>query len=101
MLCLCKLKAELITQTYCEFPNLNTFSFSFYIQSFSLTECIVIVGVRKYRSCLSVSMCVSVYLCVCVCLWTAVLRNYLADFNEPFQNVSTLGLVVRICVSAN
>ena len=37
----------------------------FYIQSFSLTECIVIVGVGRYLGCLSVR--VSVCLCVCLC----------------------------------
>ena len=39
---------------------------SFYIQSFSLTECIVIVGVQKYRGCLYVCVCVCVCLSVCV-----------------------------------
>ena len=40
----------------------------FYIQSFSLTECIVIVGVRKYLGCLSVCLCVCLCVCVSVCL---------------------------------
>ena len=35
---------------------------SFYVQSFSLTECIVIVRVRKYRV-----VCLSVCVSVCVC----------------------------------
>ena len=46
--------------------QLRTKVLFFYIQSFSLTECIVIVGVGRYRGCLSV--CVSVCLSVCVCL---------------------------------
>ena len=72
---------------------------SFYIQSFSLTECIVIVGVRKYRGCLCVCLCVCVSVCVCLC--RAVSRNYWADFNETFQKWSPIGLVVRVCVSAH
>ena len=41
-----------------------TFYFGFYIQSFSLTECIVIVGVRKTGVvCVCVCVCVSVCLC--------------------------------------
>ena len=44
--------------------QLRTKVLFFYIQSFSLTECIVIVGVERYRGCLSV--CVSVCLSVCV-----------------------------------
>ena len=49
-------------------------SVPFYIQSFSLTECIVIVGVRKTGGCLCVCVsvclcvCLSVCLCVCVCV---------------------------------
>ena len=70
---------------------------SFYIQSFSLTECIVIDGVRKYRSCL----CVCVSVCLSVCLCRAVSRNYWADFNETLQKWSPIGLVVRVCVSAH
>ena len=38
---------------------------AFYIQSFSLTECIGIVGVRKYLGCLS-AVCASVRLSVCL-----------------------------------
>ena len=42
---------------------------TYYIQSFSLTECIVIVGVQKYRVvCLSLCLCVCVSVCVSVCL---------------------------------
>ena len=76
--------------------------FSFYIQSFSLTECIVIIGVGDTGDvCLSV--CVSVCVCVClsVCLCRAVSRNYWADFNETFHKWSPIGLVVRVCVSAH
>ena len=47
--------------------NGNLRSLSFYIQSFSLTECIGIVGVRKYLGCLS-AVCLCVCLCVCVCV---------------------------------
>ena len=39
----------------------------FYIQSFSLTECIVIIGVRKYRV-----VCLSLCVCVCVCVSVCV-----------------------------
>ena len=78
------------------------FYFIFYIQSFSLTECIVIVGVGKYRVvCLSVCLCVCVCVCVCVCLWRAVSRNYWADFDETSQEWSPIGLVVRVCVLAH
>ena len=67
---------------------------TFYIQSFSLTECIVIVGVRKTGVvCLSVCVCVS----VSVCLWRAVCRNYSADFNQTYPNGFPNGLVVRVC----
>ena len=41
---------------------------NFYIQSFSLTECIVVVQVRKMGGCLSVCLCVCVSVCLCVCL---------------------------------
>ena len=40
---------------------------SFYIQSFSLTECIVIVGVRKTGGCLCVCVCVCLSVCLSVC----------------------------------
>ena len=40
----------------------------FYFQSFSLTECIVIVRVGKYRGCLSVCLSVCACVCACVCL---------------------------------
>ena len=67
---------------------------SYYIQSFSLTECIVVVRVRKTGGvCLSVCLCV----CVCVCLWRAVWRNYWADFNQTYPNRFPNVLVVRIC----
>ena len=39
----------------------------FYIQSFSLTKCIVVVGVKKTEGCLSVCVCVCVSVCVSVC----------------------------------
>ena len=48
---------------------------AFYIQSFSLTECIGIVRVRKYRVvclCVCLCVCVSVCLCVCVCVCVSV-----------------------------
>ena len=70
---------------------LTTENGCFYIQSFSLTECIVIVVVRKTGV-----ACLSVCLCVCVCLWRAVCRNYWADFNQTDPNWSPNGLVVRI-----
>ena len=62
----------------------------FYIQSFSLTQCIVIVRVGKYLVvCLSVcvSVCVCVCLSVCVSVFLLALdsQNYWADFNETFQ----------------
>ena len=57
----------------------------FYIQSFSLTECIVIVGVRKYLSCLSVCLSVCASVCLSVCLLALERRNYWTDFNETFQ----------------
>ena len=51
--------------------SLNVVHSDFYIQSFSLTECIVIVGVRKTGGCLcvclSVCLCVCVSVCLCVC----------------------------------
>ena len=50
-------------------------SLHFYIQSFSLTECIVIVWIRKYRGFLSV--CVR----LCVYLLAPERQNYWADFN--------------------
>ena len=65
----------------------------FYIQSFSLTECIVIVGVRKTGV---VCLCV----CVCVCLSRAVWRNYWADFNQIYPNWSPYCLVVSVCYLA-
>ena len=45
---------------------LTSIAQGFYIQSFSLTECIVIVGVRKTGGCLSVCLCVCVSVCVSV-----------------------------------
>ena len=48
---------------------------SFYIQSFSLTECIVIVGVRKTGGCLCVCLCVCVSVCLCVC-WSIISKSY-------------------------
>ena len=64
-------------------------SFHFYIQSFSLTECIVIVGVRKYRGCLSVCLCVCVCVClsvcVSVCLSAPERQNYCADFHKTIR----------------
>ena len=65
----------------------------FYIQSFSLTECIVIVGVRKTGV---VYLCVCLSVCVSVCLCRAVWRNYWADFNQTYTNWSPKGLVVRV-----
>ena len=65
----------------------------FYIQSYSLTECIVIVGVRK-TGVVCLSVCLSV--CLCVCLWTAVWRNYWVDFNKTYPNVFRNGLVVCV-----
>ena len=59
----------------------------FYIQSFSLTECIVIVGVRKYLSCLSVclSICASVYLSVCLSVCLPVCWRHNAKTTEPIS----------------
>ena len=45
---------------------------NFYIQSFSLTECIVIVGVLKTGGCLCVCVCVCVCVCLSVCLSVCV-----------------------------
>ena len=70
----------------------------FYIQSFSFTECIVIVGVRKYRG---VCLCVCLSVCLSVCLFALERRNYRADFNETFQKWSLVGLYVRVWVSAH
>ena len=75
-----------------EMETLYSFFF-FYIQPFSLTECIVIIGVRKYRV-----VCLSVCVCVSVCLSAPVWQNYWADFNETFQKWSLAGLCVRVCV---
>ena len=75
--------------------------FGFYIQSFSLTECIVIVGVGRYRGCLSVCLCVCLYVCLSVCLFALERRNYWADFTQTLQEWSLVGLVVRVCVSAH
>ena len=73
-----------------------------YIQSFSLTECIVIVGVGRYRVvCVCVCVCVCLSVCLSVCLCRAVSRNYWADFNETFQKCSPIGLVVGVCVLAH
>ena len=72
--------------------------FSFYIQSFLLTESILIVGVGN-TGVVCLSVCVSV--CLCVCLCRAVSRNYRADFDETFHKWSPIGLVVRVCVSAH
>ena len=77
--------------------NRNHRLFTFYIQSFSLTECIVVVRVRKMGGCLSVCVCVCLCVCVSVCLWRAVWRNYWADFNQTYPNGSPNGLVVRVC----
>ena len=64
------------------------FTKSFYNQSFSLTECIGIVGVRKYLDCLSVCVCVCasvcVCVCVCVCVWKLSCSNGWVDFDEIF-----------------
>ena len=74
----------------------------FYIQSFSLTECIVSLGSGDTGAvcvCVCLSVCLSVCLCVCMC--RAVSRNYWADFNETLQKWSPIGLVVRVCVLAH
>ena len=57
---------------------------NFYIQSFSLTECIVIVGVRKTGGCLCV--CLSVCLCVCVSV-RASKAKLLGWFQLNFQKM--------------
>ena len=62
-----------------------------------MTECIVIVGVGRYRGCLSVCVCVR----LCVCLFALEHRNYWADFTQTLQEWSLVGLVVRVCVSAH
>ena len=61
----------------------------FYIQSFSLTECIGIVRVGKYRV---VCPCV----CLSVCLFALERRNCWADFNETFHKGSPIYLVVCV-----
>ena len=38
-----------------------------------------------------------VCVCVSVCLWTAVCRNYSADFNQTYPNETPNGLVVCVC----
>ena len=67
----------------------------FYIQSFSLTECFVIVGVRKYLGCLSVFVSVCVSVCLSVCLCTLERQNYWVDFNETFQKWSPICQIKR------
>ena len=52
----------------------------FYIQSFSLTEYVVIVEVRKYLGCLS-AVCVFVCLCVCLCVCS---RQY-SETTQPIS----------------
>ena len=60
-------------------------SIHFYIQSFSLTECIGIVGVRKYLGCPCFCVCVCVCLCVCVCVCLSVC---LSVCHEPFAETT-------------
>ena len=55
----------------------------FYIQLFSLIECIVIVGVRKYLSCLSVCLYVRLSVCLSVCLPVCWRHN--AKTTEPIS----------------
>ena len=59
----------------------------------SLTECIVIVRVGKYRV---VCLCVCLCVCVCVCLFALERQNYWADFNETYHGESPICLVVRV-----
>ena len=59
-----------------------------YIQTFSLTECIVIIGVRKTGVvclCVCVSVCLSVCLCVCLSVCLSVC---LCVCHEPFAETT-------------
>ena len=67
----------------------------------SLTKCIVIVRVGKYRGCLSVCVCVCACVCLCVCLLALERRNYWVDFNETYHRQSPICLVVCVWVSAH
>ena len=63
----------------------------------SLTECIGIVRVGKYRVvCLSVCVCVCVCLSGCVYLLALERQNYRADFNETYHKWSLECLVVCV-----
>ena len=73
--------------------------FLFYIQSFSLTECIGIVWVGKYRVvCLSVCLCVCVCVCLSVCARTPKLLGWF-QWNFP-QRVSYISSCVRLSFSS-
>ena len=58
----------------------------FYIQSFSLTECVVIVWVRK-RGVVCVCVCVCLSVCLCVC--HTGLDWIISDLNTPSQGSDT------------
>ena len=60
----------------------------FYIQSFSLTECIVVVGVQK-PGVVCLCVCLSVCVCMCVSVCLSVCGQHFAETNWPISTKLT------------